>query len=305
MRALLFLAAVLAAGPLMARSGTLVIVGGGLSPDNAAVYRAFIDAAKDGKIAIIPSASGEPQASLDAFAANLKRHGVKPEKIVEVRLAEIDDPATPLDESGWAANGNNVEEIAKIESASAIWFTGGDQARTMRLLKKNSRSTPMLDAIWRRLSSGAVIGGTSAGAAIMGETMILCGDPARAMIDPVSFDPADCAPVEGGSEPLVLADGLGFLPRHVVDQHFSQRARLPRLVRAVACGPAPGLGIDEDTALVIDRARWSAKIVGKGGVTSVAGAKTINCELGLMPSVSVQRHQSGDGFRLGVRRRQR
>jgi hypothetical protein len=74
MRALLLLFAALVAGPAWGK-GTLVIVGGGLSADNAEIYRAFIDKAEGGKIAIIPSASGEPQASLDAFAANTNQTG--------------------------------------------------------------------------------------------------------------------------------------------------------------------------------------------------------------------------------------
>ena len=268
MRALLFLLAALTADPLMAKSGTLVIVGGGLSPDNADIHRAFIDEAKGGTIAIIPSASGEPQASLDTFAANLVQHGVDRARIIEVHLAEVDDPATTLDEAAWAANAGRADEIAKISSASAIWFTGGDQARTLRLLMNNGKDSPMLTAIRKRLAAGAVIGGTSAGAAIMGTGMIICGDPRRAN-EAISSDPADCAAPEGRSEPLVLGRGLGLLPGHVADQHFGQRSRLPRLLRAMACGAGQGIGIDEDTALVVDLASRRASVLGSGRVTVV------------------------------------
>lgn len=125
MRILLVFIAVLAADPAWSK-GSLVIVGGGLSADNAEIYRAFIDSAQGGKIAIVPSASGEPQASLDAFAANLVRHGVEPSLMLYVRIAEVDDLATAEDESAWASNDDNLAEIAKIEQAKAIWFTGGD-----------------------------------------------------------------------------------------------------------------------------------------------------------------------------------
>lgn len=254
------------AAPAAAKDGSLVIVGGGLSADNAEIYRAFIDRAGGGKIVIIPSASGEPQASLDAFAANLARYGVASERIVPIRLAEVDDPATPVDETSWAGNANDAAEIAKIETADAIWFTGGDQARTMRLLTRDGKDTLMLRAIRKRLKAGAVVGGTSAGAAIMGTGMIYCGDPKRAS-EPISRNPADCAAVEGATEPLVLGRGLGFLRDYVVDQHFSQRARLPRLLRAVACGAGQGIGIDEDSALIVDLATGRAAVLGSGLVT--------------------------------------
>ena len=248
--------------------GNLVMVGGGLSPDNAEIYRAFIDRADGGTIAVIASASAEPQASLDAFAANLVRHGVDASRIIPVRLALMDDPATPVDEAAWAVNASNPAEIAKIGTASAIWFTGGDQARTTRLLLRKGKDTPMLGEIRKRLRAGAVVGGTSAGAAIMGTGMIVCGHPKRAM-EPIGRSPADCAAREGQSEPIILGRGLGFLPGYVVDQHFGQRSRLPRLLRAMACGAGWGIGIDEDTAVIVDLAARKASVIGRGKVVSV------------------------------------
>jgi cyanophycinase len=274
MRAFLLIVAVLTAGPASGK-GSLVIVGGGLSPDNAEIYRAFIDRVDGGKIALIPSASGEPQASLDAFAANLLRYGVASDRITHVRLAEVDDPATAADEAAWAGNARNVSEIAKIKAVNGIWFTGGDQARTMRLLVRKGKDTPMLAAIRKRLKTGAVVGGTSAGAAIMGSGMIVCGDPKRAK-EPLGKSSADCAQQEGQSEPLVLGRGLGFLPNHVIDQHFSQRGRLLRLVRAQACGAGHGIGIDEDTAIVVDLAGRRAHVIGSGRVTQIESPRPRN-----------------------------
>ncbi len=294
MRILLLSIATLTAAPALANSGTLVIVGGGLSPDNAEIYNAFSDRATMGNIVIIPSASAEPQASLDAFTANLIRHGIDSSRIVAVRLAEVDDPATPVDEAGWAGNASNTTEIAKIDTASGIWFTGGDQARTIRLLVREDKDTPMLTAIRKRLAFGAVIGGTSAGAAIMGSGMILCGDPRQAN-DPISRDPADCAPKEGESEPLVLGEGLSFLADYVVDQHFSQRARLPRLVRAVACGSGQGIGVDEDTALVVDLGTRRARVAGKGTVSTVALQGKADCTAS---HVTLHQYRAGERFRL-------
>jgi cyanophycinase len=258
----------LVASPLAASDGSLVIVGGGLSADNSPIYRAFIERAKGGSIAIIPSASGEPQASLDAFAANLQRHGVEASRIVGVHLATIDDPSTPVDEAAWAKNAADKGEIAKIATADAIWFTGGAQARTMDVLRRDGKDTPMLRAIRKRLKAGAVIGGTSAGAAIMGTGMIYCGDPKRAH-EPLGKSVADCIAADGIGEPVVLGRGLGFLKGYVVDQHFAERGRAPRLHRAQACGAGWGMGIGEDTAVVVDLAKWRAHVVGKGKVMTI------------------------------------
>jgi cyanophycinase len=295
MRFLLVLT-LLVAGPAWGK-GTLVIVGGGLSSDNAEIYRAFIDAAKGGKIAIIPSASGEPSASLHSFADNLVRHGVSRDRIVMVRLAEVDDPDTPtIDEAAWAGNARDASEIVKINDARAIWFTGGDQARTTRLLVQNGRDTLMLRAIRKRLKAGAVVGGTSAGAAIMGTGMIVCGDPKRAR-EPIGTI-ADCAPKEGQTEPLVLGRGLGFLPGYVVDQHFSQRGRLPRLLRATACGAGRGIGIDEGTAFFVDLGSKLASVIGKGTVMTVEHPHPRQlCDVEAS-NVGVTLHRAGQQVRL-------
>jgi cyanophycinase len=255
--------------PFAVQAQSLVIVGGGLKRDNAAIYRAFIDRVPPGQmVAIVPSASGEPQGSANDFADNLVHHGFPRSRISIIHLAEVDDSETvTADESKWSVNGRDQAEIAKLKKAGGVWFTGGDQARTMRVLD----GTPMLKLIRKRLKDGAVIGGTSAGAAIMGEGMILCGDPAVALAQTnVGTDTKACAPAEGQREPLVVGKGLGFLPNMIVDQHFFERKRLPRLQLAVkSLGRFGGVGIDENTALVVDLKRSSASLVGSGGASFV------------------------------------
>jgi cyanophycinase len=274
----LALIALLPAAPaaLAADPGTLVIVGGGLSSDNAPIHRAFLEARPKGspQIAIIPSASGAPAASAAAFAKALVRHGADPADIVVVQLAKEDDPDTKdIDEKSWAENATNPAEIARLEQAGAIWFTGGDQLRTTHLLAPGGRETPMLSAIRARLAEGAVIGGSSAGAAIMSRPMITEGDPLSALLQPVSRQSAVGAGapdnrVSGGG--LVMGEGLGFLPHGLVDQHFDARRRLGRLARALFELPPSdrfGFGIDEDTALVVDLGERRARVVGSASVT--------------------------------------
>ncbi len=263
------LAAAMLSAPAAAASGTLVIAGGAVERDNAAVHRAFLERARPGLIAIIPSASGYPAESAEAFRATLVAHGADPARIVTVRLAALDDPTTPgIDESRWAGNAADRDEVAKVARAGAIWFTGGDQLRTTALLAPGGRPTPMLRAIRARLAAGAVVGGTSAGAAVMSDPMIAGGEPIAALLDP----PSAVRPPDGSvaQEPLVLAPGLGFLATGLVDQHFDARHRLGRLARALFELPPAhrfGFGVDEDTALVVDLATRTATVAGRATVT--------------------------------------
>jgi cyanophycinase len=255
-------------------SGSLLIAGGAIAKENAAIAKALANTGPTDApmIAIIASASAEPQGSYDDFRTYLIRHGVDAGRIVQIRLSLNDDPETPaVDESTWAGNASDVAEIAKLDRAGAIWFTGGDQSRTARLLLSGKADTPMLTAIRQRLAAGAIVGGSSAGAAIMGRTMIVCGDADGAPSLSVKRDMAICEAVaEGAPTPLVIAPGLGFLPWAITDQHFSQRKREGRLERAVALQPKGakiGLGIDENSAVLVDlRTRDITAVAGRGFV---------------------------------------
>lgn len=268
----LILSALLSPAVAHAAPGSLIIVGGALSPANEAIHKAFLARRPAGApgIAIIPAASGSPADSAAFFAETLTRHGARREDIRIVHLATEDDPTTPgIDESRWAGNATSPAEIAKLADAGAIWFTGGDQLRTTRLLlTAGGFDTPMLAAIRARLSRGAIIGGTSAGAAIMSGAMITNGESMPALTQPVLRQGDEDTRQEGGQ--LVLGQGLGFFPVSLVDQHFDARARLGRLARALFTLPADqrlGFGIDENTALLVDLARQEAHALGASSIT--------------------------------------
>ena len=270
--------ALIAGAPVAAKPGSVIAVGGALEEDNAAVFRALIDAMpKDAPdIVVIPAASAFPGGAAVRFADALARHGIARSQVVTAQVAMVDDPETPgTNEQRWQAGGSDPEQIAKIARAGLIWFAGGDQARIIAaLVKPDGTDMPMLAAIRQRLAHGAVIGGTSAGAAVLGEHMIGCGSVDVALTAPVSRDLADCSRASETAKgtPLVLIPGLGFLPGIVFDQHFSQRARLTRLVRAVACIEADavtGIGVDEDTGFVFDLARDTGYSAGRGTITLV------------------------------------
>ena len=189
-------------------AGSLVIVGGRLEADNSDIYNKFIelsmkyrDKTREGvKIGIIPAGSGEPVVSAEIFKKNLISYGVSGKNIEIIPLALKDDPSTEFDESMWKDNGNNKEIAAKIETYDGLWFTGGDQARyTEVLLDKEKNKTPVLEAIWDIYNRGAVLGGTSAGAAIMSSPMIGGGTSIDALNDYF-------APLEKEKGKLILSE---------------------------------------------------------------------------------------------------
>jgi cyanophycinase len=142
--------------------------------------------------------------------------------------------------------------LRRIEAASGIFFTGGNQLRLTTLLG----GTPVAKLIRLRNANGVTVGGTSAGASILSEHMIAAGDEGSSLI--------------AGS--VRMAPGLGLTNRFIIDQHFRQRDRLGRLLTALAYNPfAVGIGLDEDTAAFI-AADETLEVEGSGGVTIVDGS---------------------------------
>jgi cyanophycinase len=136
-----------------------------------------------------------------------------------------------------------------VAAATGVFMTGGNQVRLSSVLG----GTPLAEAIRRAHAGGAVVGGTSAGASILCEHMIAFGRrgaiPHQRMVH--------------------LAPGLGLTNRVIIDQHFRQRDRVGRLLTAVAYNPfLVGLGLDEDTAVIID-ARQQLEVIGRHGVLVV------------------------------------
>jgi cyanophycinase len=144
--------------------------------------------------------------------------------------------------------------LGRLEEASGIFFTGGNQLRLTTLLG----GTPVATVIRRRNAAGVTVGGTSAGASILSEHMIAFGDEGSSVI----------------SGSVRLAPGLGLTNRFVIDQHFRQRDRLGRLITALAYNPfAVGIGLDEDTAVFIGPDE-TLEVEGSGGVTIVDAKET-------------------------------
>jgi cyanophycinase len=148
---------------------------------------------------------------------------------------------------------NDLTFVSALHSATGIFMTGGDQVKLLSLVG----GTLAADLIHQRYKHGATIAGTSAGASAMSRVMIAFGrsggTPSQRMVQ--------------------LAPGLGLTEDVIIDQHFRQRDRLGRLTTAVTFNPAMlGIGIDEDTSLVIS-ADHSAEVIGSGGLTIVDGSE--------------------------------
>ena len=205
--------------------------------------RRFIELAggRDGRIAVVPIASSEPGETGRSIAAELDRLGARAFVYHFDRAAAMTETAA-----------------RRLDSATGIWFSGGDQARVTAAL----RGTPLLRAMQRRYREGAVVGGTSAGAAIMSDSMITGNQS----------PPGDTTGYYGDEYPAIarrrveIVAGLGFFPRAIVDQHFIKRERHNRLLSAVLERPTfLGVGIDESTALEVEPdGRW--RVLGESAV---------------------------------------
>lgn len=147
------------------------------------------------------------------------------------------------------ADADRVDLLDQLERATGVFFTGGNQLRIATALG----GTPVARTVRRLNAGGVIVGGTSAGAAILPEHMIAYG----------ASGPTPNAGM------VQLTPGLGLTNRVVVDQHFRQRDRLGRLLTALAYNPfAIGLGLDEDTGAFIDGDNV-LHVIGSGAVTVV------------------------------------
>ncbi len=153
----------------------------------------------------------------------------------------------------------NDDSLAKgLYESDIIFMTGGDQKRLLSIIGGTKVDHAMHRAFRER---GACIAGTSAGASAMSEHMLFDGGNRTVL------------PTKGTVQ---IAAGLGFVRRVVIDQHFSARQRLGRLLAVVAQNPyLLGAGIDEDTALIVEPGN-GLEVIGEGAVTIVDGREMLS-----------------------------
>lgn len=226
--------------------GTLVIVGGGLRADNSEVFRAFTDAAGE-RVLVLPTASGIPERSGPGTAQDIAAYAAPGQDVVVHEILAT----TPerAQDSAWQR---------PIGNADALWFTGGVQSRITRVFRPGQRDSAAYRQMVALLARDGCIAGTSAGAAMMSDPMIVGGSSRAALLEGVSDD---------GFE---MGQGLGFFGYGLVDQHFLRRGRIGRLVAALeASGVDRGWGVADNCALVVDRETATAEVLGDRAVLQV------------------------------------
>jgi len=221
--------------------GTLLIVGGGSQPDELVRHFVSLAGGSKARIAILPmatsdavAAGAEKEAQLDSLGAD--------SFVVNVTRAHADDDSI----------------VTALRGATGIWFPGGDQS----LLTAALRGSAALREIRSRFQAGAVVGGTSAGAAVMSDSMITGNQ----------YWPGSATAVDSGSfsriarRSIEIVPGFGFVHNAIVDQHFIRRQRENRLFSAVLERPTLlGVGIDEGTALEVSpTGMWT--VIGRSSV---------------------------------------
>ena len=269
-----------------APQGSLVIIGGALRADNAVVWQRVVQLAggAGARIAVLPTAAANPGRSGANLAANLNRYGA---------TAFIVPLSARLKDRDYRRDAEDQALASAIRSAGGVYFTGGDQSLiTQALVRPDGSRTAVLEAIWDLYRRGGMIAGTSAGAAIMSSTMY---DDASTVFATMS---------EGVNDGRELAPGLGFIGNDVfVDQHLLARGRFARMLPAMLKkGYKLGLGIDENTAMVINAAR-EVEVLGYQGAllldlsqAAVEGGKDFN-----ISNARISYLDRGDRYNLSTR----
>lgn len=220
---------------------TVVLIGGGLEADNEPVLSACIDRQSRGVIVLVPWASGDQAGAAGNATKMFAAHAPGATIVV------APDPET--DAAG------AVAAIERVKgSGDLLYFTGGDQSRITKRVLAPEQATLLAKIHEVAARPGVILGGTSAGAAVMSDPMFTGGRSDAALSStPLRAEKGDDED-NVDDEPKVgprLAPGLGLVKGVIVDTHFAQRGRLGRLIAAVeASGAKFGIGLNENRGVV-------------------------------------------------------
>jgi cyanophycinase len=256
-------------------SGTLIMIGGHEDKDgDRTILREVAQRVGGGKLVIATIASHQPEGYFAAYRRAFGEIGL--DNLVELYVEDR------------AATGSETT-IRALEDAAGIFFSGGDQLR----ISSQIGDTRIEQRVREIFSSGGLVAGTSAGASAMSDTMLVKGASRE------SYRIGD----------LRMAPGLGLIRDVIIDQHFAERGRIGRLLGAVAHNPRElGIGIDEDTAIIVEGKKF--KVVGSGAVYVVDGDSVTHSNIAeaeperALSICDVRLHvlSAGDSFDLGKRR---
>jgi cyanophycinase len=258
--------------------GHLFIIGGGNRPvEMMKRFIALSEGFRSGKIVILPMASSVPEEVGQEQALQLKNLGAKS---VECHILTREDALNP-------------ESIKIFKDVGSVFFSGGVQSRLTDVLM----DTPVHKMLIDFYEAGGVIGGTSAGAAVMSEVMIT-GDEKRSVEEGHAFETIE-------ADNIVTARGFGFIDTAIIDQHFIRRKRHNRLISLVAENPKLlGIGIDESTAIIVNPDDTFDVI----GDRSVVVYDVLGADVKIFPAKDISVHNArlfilkkGDSFDFSAR----
>lgn len=217
--------------------GPLLIIGGAEDREGECeILREFVRYAGGTKarIVIITAATDLPLEVGQQYIRIFENLGAEDARVIDTRSQEDAYSSTVLE---------------NIEKATGVFFTGGNQAKIIDTIK----GTDLDAAIHRRFAEGMIVAGTSAGAAIMPDIMIVDGD----------------SETNPRMEIVKMSPGMGFFPGVIIDQHFLQRARIGRLISALTQQRTAvlGFGIDENTAMLVIGNK--IQVIGENAVTII------------------------------------
>ncbi|MFN8789901.1 MAG: cyanophycinase [Bdellovibrionales bacterium] len=218
------------------RRGTLLIIGGAEDKvGECLILKDFARHARGGPVVIVTAASQVAKDLYRDYVRIFRRLGLR-----KIRHLYLEQPE----------EARNPEIVHLFDHATGVFFTGGDQLR----ITTKMGGTDLLHHILEIYKRGGVVAGTSAGASIMGKTMLVGDDGVESH--------------KVGN--WMMAPGLGFAEEMLIDQHFAQRGRIGRLLGAVAMNPGVlGIGIDEDTAIRVEGDHF--QVIGRNAVYVVDG----------------------------------
>jgi cyanophycinase len=213
------------------KPGTMIIIGGHEDTSNhGSILMTIAKKIGNEKLVVFPFGSNYPEQVKEKYNAAFRKVGIKHLHFLDIKYrAEAHDPKT--------------SEV--LNDAAGVFIAGGDQHRINTLIG----CTKLCERLRAIFANGGLIAGTSAGASVLSETMLVYPEHVNG---------------NNGNE-FEMAPGLGFLPRDIlIDQHFSQRKRFGRLLSVVAKNPRLlGIGLDENTAIMMDRTS-KFKVIGEG-----------------------------------------
>jgi cyanophycinase len=256
-------------------AGTLIMIGGHEDKEGERIILREVARRLDGgKLVVATVASHQPEGYFDSYRRAFDDLGIG--ELVELYVRERAETVEP-------------ETLRLLDDATGVFFSGGDQLR----IASQIGDTPVERRVREIFAAGGVIAGTSAGASVMSDTMLVNGASRE------SYRIGD----------LHMAPGLGLVRNVIIDQHFAERGRIGRLLGAVAHNPRVlGIGLDEDTAVVLAGERF--EVIGSGAVYIVDGDGVTHSNIAeAEPERALSMHDvrlhvlaSGDRFDLAKRR---